>query len=320
MGLQSAASGVGAPGPTGPEGPAGADGATGPTGPTGPQGPTGAAGPTGPQGPTGAVGATGPAGSANASGTTNTLGKFTASTTVGNSAATDDGTTFKIAEKALLELTDAVASAQSEILRLKKLLSAGSAAANYGVTIPITFPSSTGVERDAVIFRAMWTSATNGSEAAKLAIGIRGGGGAATSDHLWLEYDSAVSDVVVKANVFAAGQAGYKFNSSDNRGGMSRTSTSTRFEAYNNKHIDAKVGIDAFGSGGEVVLELEDTYNVALFANGTNYYGGGAKVLYIKNCTTVPTSNPTDGVVLYAEGGALKCRGASGTVTTIGPA
>lgn len=48
--------------------------------------------------------------------------------------------------------------------------------------------------------------------------------------------------------------------------------------------------------------------------------GGGSGVVGIANAGTVPTSNPTGGGVLYAEGGALKWRGSSGTVTTIAPA
>ena len=45
--------------------------------------------------------------------------------------------------------------------------------------------------------------------------------------------------------------------------------------------------------------------------------GGGYPVLGIKNATVAPNTNPSDGGVLYVEGGALKYRGSSGTVTTI---
>lgn len=45
---------------------------------------------------------------------------------------------------------------------------------------------------------------------------------------------------------------------------------------------------------------------------------GGTKVLYIGNGTTPGT--PTDGGVLYVESGALKYKGSSGTVTTLGAA
>lgn len=53
--------------------------------------------------------------------------------------------------------------------------------------------------------------------------------------------------------------------------------------------------------------------------NGASY-GGGVFVLFIANANTVPTTNPTGGGILYVESGALKYRGSSGTVTTLGAA
>ena len=58
--------------------------------------------------------------------------------------------------------------------------------------------------------------------------------------------------------------------------------------------------------------------NIALLGDGS--FGGGGKVLSIANATTVPTSNPSGGAILYVESGATKVRGSSGTVTTIAPA
>lgn len=43
-------------------------------------------------------------------------------------------------------------------------------------------------------------------------------------------------------------------------------------------------------------------------------------ILFIPNLTTAPSVNPAGGVYMYAESGALKVRGTSGTVTTIAPA
>jgi hypothetical protein len=51
--------------------------------------------------------------------------------------------------------------------------------------------------------------------------------------------------------------------------------------------------------------------------NTTSQFGSGTLVIGIANATTVPTTNPTGGGVLYVESGALKYRGSSGTVTTI---
>jgi hypothetical protein len=52
----------------------------------------------------------------------------------------------------------------------------------------------------------------------------------------------------------------------------------------------------------------------------TDQFGGGAQVVGLANATTVPTTNPTGGGVLYAEAGALKWRGSSGTITTMAAA
>ena len=56
------------------------------------------------------------------------------------------------------------------------------------------------------------------------------------------------------------------------------------------------------------------------FFSATTSIGGGAGVLGITNATTVPSSNPTGGGILYVEAGALKYRGSSGTITTLGAA
>jgi len=49
-------------------------------------------------------------------------------------------------------------------------------------------------------------------------------------------------------------------------------------------------------------------------------FGGGVKVMFITDATTAPTTNPTGGGILYVEAGALKYRGSSGTITTLGVA
>jgi hypothetical protein len=51
--------------------------------------------------------------------------------------------------------------------------------------------------------------------------------------------------------------------------------------------------------------------------NTVAQFGSGNGVLGIGNADAVPSTNPSGGGVLYVEGGALKYRGSSGTVTTI---
>jgi len=48
--------------------------------------------------------------------------------------------------------------------------------------------------------------------------------------------------------------------------------------------------------------------------------GGGKGVVFVANAETIPSTNPSGGGILFAEGGVLKYRGSSGTVTTIAAA
>jgi hypothetical protein len=66
-------------------------------------------------------------------------------------------------------------------------------------------------------------------------------------------------------------------------------------------------------------MSFSNSRNIQVFSSTTSY-GGGAGVMGIANATTVPTSNPTGGGILYVEAGALKYRGSSGTITTLGAA
>jgi hypothetical protein len=72
-------------------------------------------------------------------------------------------------------------------------------------------------------------------------------------------------------------------------------------------------------SDGSTSIRTPGSKNVQI-GGGTTSIGGGSGVVGISNATTAPTSNPTGGGVLYAEAGALKWRGSSGTITVIAPA
>jgi len=78
------------------------------------------------------------------------------------------------------------------------------------------------------------------------------------------------------------------------------------------------VGIQGTGDGLTAITTTTGR-NLQLAGN-TASSGGGAGVVGITNATTVPTSNPTGGGILYVEAGALKYRGSSGTITTLGAA
>ena len=82
-----------------------------------------------------------------------------------------------------------------------------------------------------------------------------------------------------------------------------------------------------FGATTDLVFGISNVYSLYITASGAQWFagftqslGGGVGVMGITDAGTPPSTNPTGGGVLYSEGGALKWRGSSGTITTIAPA
>lgn len=85
-------------------------------------------------------------------------------------------------------------------------------------------------------------------------------------------------------------------------------------------YIDANGNFNTsyiLGAGGTGAIAIGASRNVGLATGASANYGGGGAVVFVGNASTVPTTNPTGGGILYVEAGALKYRGSSGTVTTI---
>jgi hypothetical protein len=118
----------------------------------------------------------------------------------------------------------------------------------------------------------------------------------------------------IQAIVTAAGQRWYG-NGTNSDAATSSASATSAGTSY--------LGYDGTLAGWETVVG--GTRFLGVNASGigignTTSFGGGVKVIAIANATTVPTTNPSGGGVLYVEAGALKYRGSSGTITTLGPA
>lgn len=75
---------------------------------------------------------------------------------------------------------------------------------------------------------------------------------------------------------------------------------------------------------GSTLGTLQTRITVTGGAGNVGFWGtdfeDGEKVIFIANATVVPTTTSTGGGLMYVEGGALKYRGTSGTVTTLGAA
>jgi hypothetical protein len=149
------------------------------------------------------------------------------------------------------------------------------------------------------------------------------------------------------ASYFQSAFGGYQFQLTDNPGGTALADIDITYDVPTTTttfgiDTEAKIigGSGGFGYGltiatgdavipdgssGNMFLDIgakdgAGSYgNMALFTtSSSSAFGGGQKVLHIHNAVTAPSSNPSNGALLYAEGGELKARSSTGTTTTLG--
>ncbi len=216
-------------------------------------------------------------------------------------------------------VSDSATGAGTTGLTLKHNTS-GTAGTNFDFQIPVVLENASGTDKTAAILIFRWTTATNGSETCELAIRMMGAGGSAGSDKFKLGFDgNNFSDYVMQTNGFVClNNTGFRIrDGTQNGGGIDVPSGNIRMKVYDGYDFYVSTG----GSGGSGLTErfrLTNAGNASFF--GMSSYGGGVGVIDVANATTVPTTNPTGGFIMYAESGAAKVRGSSGTVTTFGTA
>jgi hypothetical protein len=106
------------------------------------------------------------------------------------------------------------------------------------------------------------------------------------------------------------------------------TSQSSNLQEWQNTAGTAVAYINNAGNMKLANISGTDTLTAVTFTTARNIQlgggaassGGGTGVIGISNAGGTPTSNPTGGGILYVEAGALKYRGSSGTITTLGNA
>lgn len=80
--------------------------------------------------------------------------------------------------------------------------------------------------------------------------------------------------------------------------------------------VTGRFSITDASAAGVERLSIDASGNIGLMGGAS--FGSGVKVISIANATTLPSTNPTGGGILYVDAGALKYRGSAGTVTTLG--
>lgn len=141
-----------------------------------------------------------------------------------------------------------------------------------------------------------------------------------------IAYDGAsAQNIIVRKDSTNADVALFKAGAGDSWT-IGDTTHSGFINAYALQIVSLSSSVQAYASGGFHFYDYSSArYGASIQGNGvqigntiTGDFGGGVGVIGIKDASTVPTTNPTGGVILYSEGGALKFRNPSGTVTTIG--
>ena len=162
-------------------------------------------------------------------------------------------------------------------------------------------------------------------------------------DNLFVGYEAGYTNLSGNKNTFLGNYAGYTNYSGDyntfvgHEAGYTNNSEYNLFLGYNAGYYETgsyKLFIDNQSRGSEANGRISSlVYGIfnstptdqtlrltASVGINTEDFGSGKVVLALANASTVPSADPTGGGVIYCEGGALKYRGSSGTITTLGVA
>ena len=212
-------------------------------------------------------------------------------------------------------------------------------------TIELWGVSSTPANRIQSGIRSVWGDSTDATRLANLIVGVYGI--VSTVETFQTAMTISAQTVNVPQTVFSGRQG---FNSTLSVSGAGSVEFGLRSgdsytARFNSGHIFVSTGTIEFNTSAKALQFNNDTFirhsgncyfqgvsgQVSLYLDNNATWsnvgigaapsaGGGARVIFIANAATVPTTNPTLGGILYVESGALKYRGSSGTVTTLGAA
>lgn len=169
---------------------------------------------------------------------------------------------------------------------------------------PSTFTSIARGTDGALIFKLFGTEKFRIKPGGEVGIGTAFPVSALTIDHATLPLRIRSSPNRYRAD-FIVDSGGFKFLSYDDTGAV--------FMPINLQGSEVRLY-----TGFSERLRLDSSGNLCFW--NTGQVGGGIGVIGITNANTVPSTNASGGGVLYAEGGALKWRGSSGTTTVVAPA
>lgn len=168
-----------------------------------------------------------------------------------------------------------------------------------------------------------------GAGTAAQGIAIQAPDGPTTGNLIALRNNSNVEDFVVKGTgrtgigipraATPAGRLELAQQDDSTIGLYIKTNSSSAQDAIQIRDSGNNLRFQVTGGGATTVRGTAFFNGTGLQVGATSAdFGGGAGVISVKNASTTPTTNPTGGVVIYAEGGVLKYRDPNGVVTTVG--
>ncbi|MFJ7414632.1 collagen-like protein [Streptomyces sp. NPDC098077] len=286
-----------APEDSGVVGPTGATGPKGDTGATGAKGATGSTGPKGDTGPVGATGATGPAGPQGPKGDPGTVENavpIKGTVTGANIYLKGDGTSAP-----LNVYGNNVDDKRIAVLKSGSIYSNADANTLYSVGVGDTGTDFAGGS----YVLAMKNAATLPSASPSNGVVAYSQGGV-------FKIKQADGSTVVPADALpkdggtVTGPVDLRPTSGNGFTAYGSTAPSTYFRVTADGHPYSN-------------SERATFYNIGVGDTSTPF-GGGVRVLGMQNASTVPTTNPPNGVVAYAQGGVMKVRQSDGQVITVG--
>lgn len=239
----------------------------------------------------------------------------------------NDGDIWKNTNEFVMFAQDSGTNAVANTLRLRRN-STGTPATGFGGALNVQLKSSTTAGRDAGRLSWEWATATDASRAAK---------GKLTAYYTTSERDAIVWEataggaIVTVGGVLTVASAGASASVGTTDAntyisvaggrayfGYDAVSGNTVVQSTAGRGIEINVANDTFGSGTTTGLFINSSGNIGLGTVGPVVKLDVVGVLRLGDQSAPGT--PTGGGYLYVEAGALKYKGSSGTVTTLGVA
>jgi hypothetical protein len=170
------------------------------------------------------------------------------------------------------------------------------------------------------------TNDLGGTAALPTVKSITGNSGICDTQAAWLRFNGTLGVINIFQDSHAAAGSQFAISAQGSSGSDGGLLTLTG-GVHGGSGLKGGVEIRIDGAGGDLMLKTKEVATgrrvIGMFGDITTTSmptNSGDLVLYIANCATAPTANSVGGGILYVQGGALKYRGSSGTVTTLGAA